>query len=313
VRANPSEEVNYDRNTAASPSPWDFRTNEPPLSREGTLRAQIAHSHEGSTGIPSRSNSLQRHTRNDSSGTGMNSIPEYVDGPNSNSRKHDYDVQSMETSLGSPRAVRNPIPAPSVTVRSEFPTLTRSRQQQSLTCLITIEIPEGKWRPTPEDVRSRPPLPGGSSSNAGEYNAVRSPGVATQHSNPQFDSQPSLDEVTEELHARVDNWHGLDFSRFGKLRLHSHIRVGKDRRAWQDLDCYLFSEMLICVKERKVSRAATFDEPSSVEADKPRCTLKGSILIKKHLKEVETFPGKFDFGIWFCFPLILKQRRTSSR
>jgi hypothetical protein len=79
-----------------------------------------------------------------------------------------------------------------------------------------------------------------------------------------------------------------DHDRFGKLRLHGHIRVGKDRRAWQDLDCYLFSEMLICVKERK--SAPTTD--LSGEIRKPRCTLKGSILIKKHLKDVETSAGK---------------------
>jgi hypothetical protein len=282
-----------------SPSPWEVRGNEQQPSREGTVRAQLAQSHEGSIGIPSRSNSLQRHTRNDSAGTGMNSIPEYADGPNSTTRRHDYDVQSMETSLASPRsAVRNPIPAPSVTVRSEYPTITRSRQQQPLTCLITIEIPEGKWRPNPEDVRSRPLMTGGPVSNAGDFSSIRSPVTTNQHSNIQFDQQPNLDEVTEELHARVDNWHGLDFSRFGKLRLHSHIRVGKDRRAWQDLDCYLFSEMLICVKERKVSRAATFDEPSSLDSEKPRCTLKGSILIKKHLKEVDTFLGKFTTKFW---------------
>jgi Pleckstrin homology domain len=80
-------------------------------------------------------------------------------------------------------------------------------------------------------------------------------------------------------------------TRFGKLRLHGHIRVGKDRRAWQDLDCYLFSEMLICVKERKQPPINQFDGPSDTK--KPKCTLKGSILIKKHLKEVETFAGSF--------------------
>jgi hypothetical protein len=303
------DQGNYDRNTSASPAPWDTRPSEQPsLSREGTLRAQIAQVQEGSIGVPSRSNSLtQRHIRNDSAGTGMNSIPEYGDATNSNTRKHDYDVQSMETSLGSPRgAVRNPIPAPSVTVRSEFPTLTRSRQQQSLTCLITIEIPEGKWRPSPEDVRSLPSMMGGTASNVGDYSSIRSPGIAPRNIG-RFNTQTNLDEVTEELHSRVDHWHGLDFSRFGKLRLHGHIRVGKDRGAWQDLDCYLFSEMLICVKEKRVSKTVAYDGPSSAQPEKPRCTLKGSILIGKHLKEVETFLGKLNPPLSFWFSLTLNR------
>lgn len=78
--------------------------------------------------------------------------------------------------------------------------------------------------------------------------------------------------------------------RFGKLRLHGTIRVGKDRQSWQELECYLFAEMLICVKEKKGA------QPQYMEGDSKRkmtrCTLKGSILIKKHLKQVESVPGK---------------------
>jgi len=75
--------------------------------------------------------------------------------------------------------------------------------------------------------------------------------------------------------------------RFGKLILHASIRVGKDRHSWQDLDCYLFSEMLICVKERKPAQQASWDGAEQTRSPKPKCTLKGSILIRKHLKQVE--------------------------
>ena len=84
----------------------------------------------------------------------------------------------------------------------------------------------------------------------------------------------------------------LTTTRFGKLRLHCHIRVGKDRRAWQDLDCYLFSDMLICVKERKVAQNTQHDGIIGADPKKPKCTLKGSILIKRHLRTVEMSPGK---------------------
>ena len=81
------------------------------------------------------------------------------------------------------------------------------------------------------------------------------------------------------------------FFRFGKLRLHGTVRVGKDRQQWQELECYLFSEMLICVKEKKVSpQTPQWGSVNSFgeEQKKSKCTLKGSILIKKHLKHVES-------------------------
>ena len=226
----------------------------------------------------------RQHGRTDSGTTGVASSNDYA--ATHEGRRHDYDVQSMETSLSSPRGLlKSPIPAPTVTVRSEFPTLSRSRQQQSLTCLVTVEVVEGKWRPDPSDMRGPPPLP--SIAGAPEsFGREKSPANSRQF-DQQYEPTEVLDEITEDLHARVDNWHGLDFSRFGKLRLHGHIRVGKDRQSWQELECYLFSEMLICVKEKKIAPQPQW-EGSDVSANKKtKCTLKGSILIKKHLNQVE--------------------------
>lgn len=81
----------------------------------------------------------------------------------------------------------------------------------------------------------------------------------------------------------------LTSPRFGKLRLHGTIRVGKDRQSWQELECYLFAEMLICVKEKKGAQPQYVENESKRKMT--RCTLKGSILIKKHLKQVESMPG----------------------
>jgi hypothetical protein len=84
--------------------------------------------------------------------------------------------------------------------------------------------------------------------------------------------------------------------RFGKLRLYGTIRVGKDKQSWQELECYLFAEMLICVKEKKLP-AGQWEESVSPMKKTTRCTLKGSILIKKHLNEVsESASGKGSFG-----------------
>lgn len=212
-------------------------------------------------------------------------------------RQHEYDLQAMEASLASPKAVaRNPIPAPTVTVRSEFPTINRSRQQQTLTCLITVEVSDNKWRPDPDDLQSAPPAP---QQRLEEQFPPRPPSPArSAQSAPRFvpyESPEVLEEMTENLRSRVDNWHGLDFSRFGKLRLYGTLRVGKDKVSWQELECFLFAEMLICVKEKKSS-----NPPPQWDDGAPRkttrCTLKGSILIKKHLNEV-TETGHMDENV----------------
>ncbi|EFW22404.1 hypothetical protein D8B26_000911 [Coccidioides posadasii str. Silveira] len=229
-----------------------------------------------------------QHVRNDSEVTGTATSGDYSDTHQSSiGRRHDYDVQAMESALSPrPGMMKNPIPAPIVTVRSEFPTLNRSRQQQSLTCLVTIEVPDGKWHPDLETLRHAPHIP------ALPREELQSPLKPMHPSNQgssrgQYEAQEDFDEIAEDLRSRVDNWHGLEFDRFGKLRLHGRLKVGKDRRSWQELECYLFSEMLICIKEKKPPATSPFDDPSTKRKNS-RCTLKGSILIKKHLKEVET-------------------------
>lgn len=245
-----------------------------------------------------------RHNRSDSEATGAASSNGYPETTQSGSRRtHEYDVQTMETSLASPRSIpsRNPIPLPTVTVRSEFPTISRSRQQQTLTCLITVEVPDSKWRPDPEDLQMAglPPLPPPSAaaplSGGIPHHSVR---MDDQYSSPPspkaapppprfypYESREVLEEMTESLRGRVENWHGLDFGRFGKLRLYGTLRVGKDKVSWQELECYLFAEMLICVKEKKLPPSQQWDE-NGAPRKATRCTLKGSILIKKHLNEV---------------------------
>jgi hypothetical protein len=200
----------------------------------------------------------------------------------------------METSLTSPRAnARNPIPAPTVTVRSEFPTISRSRQQQSLTCLVTIEVPDSKWMPDPGDLQGAAQPQAPPARNADDSASVaRQPSPA--RTVPRFfpyESPEVLEEMTENLRSRVDNWSGLDFSLFGKLRLWGTLKVGKDRISWQELECYLFGEMLICVKERRGQRAQQWAEGSPSGTARglktTRCSLKGSILIKKHFNDVQ--------------------------
>lgn len=245
------------------------------------------------------------HGRNQSGDTGMASNTDYAETHHhSTGRRHDYDVQSMETTISSPRHMaKNPVPAPTVTVRSEFPTLSKSRQQQSLTCLVTVEVIDGKWQPNPEDLRSPPPLPATIPEEV--YDApTPKPEPRSQSSRdmrkpaePSQEDLQELERVKEELYGRCENWHGLDFQRFGRLMLYGNVRVGKDKQTWQELECYLFTEMLICVKVKKSSPGDSqhWDGPDGPK-QRTRVTLKGSILIKKHLKQVEIVPGKRIIG-----------------
>ncbi|KAF2100364.1 von Willebrand and RING finger domain protein [Rhizodiscina lignyota] len=263
VKSNRSLDLRDDpRDGYDAATPWD-RDPRPDTSRSASAR-DVHYGEKSQARDFSENNSSRLHNRNDSGVSGPSN--EYADPHAPVARRHDFDVQSMETTLNSPKtANRNPIPAPHVTIRSEFPTLTRSRQQQSLTCLVTVEVAERKWKHEPEPESSQRAQTTTKLAKAPSQNFVR--------------ATPMDQSVAERLRDRVDNWHGLDVSRFGKLHLHAHIRVGKDRRTWQDLECYLFSEMLICVKEKRV--------PSDSQVGKVRCNLKGSILIKKHLRQVD--------------------------
>lgn len=62
-------------------------------------------------------------------------------------------------------------------------------------------------------------------------------------------------------------------SRFGKLLIHDALSVSKDGQHWQLLNCYLFSNMLICVKEKQAGNGASSGKFS----------LKGSVMIQVRL------------------------------
>lgn len=230
----------------STPIPWDSQTEQERPNSRGSLHrrdsAQAQDSRDprqkqrdaekeareiqrdrieryGSQSRPQQYKRNDSHNRNESRDTGgVKSSGEYGEPHNTTGRRHDYDVQSMETALSSPRAsiTKNPIPAPSVTVRSEYPTLTRSRQQQSLTCLVTVEVPEGKWSLDPADLRGAPVLPPmqQDSNTYSNSNRPTSP-VKSHQAEWQTETPEILEEITEDLRVRVDNWHGLDFQRYG--------------------------------------------------------------------------------------------------
>ncbi|KAG5957305.1 hypothetical protein E4U58_006197 [Claviceps cyperi] len=249
--------------------------------RESSIKSNHRDSRESSL---DRHNSL-RHLRSDSDAKGSPSCGAYSESVQSSHWHHGYDVQAMETTPGSPRATSRNISPPTVTVRSEFPTISRSRQQQTLTCLVTVEVADNKWRSDAEESSyHQAPRALANIDEVSTRSATRAPSAISRLT--PYEPPEVLELMTEHLRNRVENWYGLDFGRFGPLKLHGTLRVGKDKVSWQELECYLFAEMLICVKEKKPSATSSQWEEGSAAPKPTRCTLKGSILIRKHLNEV---------------------------
>lgn len=197
---------------------WDARTARDPTSefvarpynREsrdtGSQRERVERLTAGS----------RRHHQRDESNAALSG--DYDTQRHVNGRRHDYDVQSMESDRSHRTSTKNPIPAPTVTIRSEFPTLNRSRQQQPLACLVTVEIPEGNWRPDAEDLERT--TAGQSPPRDDPYGSTRL-STAPEPRPMQLEPQENFDEIAEELRMRVDNWHGLEFQRWAPLYLSS--------------------------------------------------------------------------------------------
>ncbi len=223
VRSASVNDVSSRSQPTPTPSTWDNQAQPRPISGESEARPLRADSNvsnrsnnresrDGRNGYNSTS-SRNGHNRNNSEMTGTASSAGYPETTQSGpGRRHDYDVQAMETNLTSPRAsvTRNPIPPPTVTVRSEFPTMNRARVLQTLTCLVTVEVPDNKWRPDPDDLREATPQPGQRAED--NYVAPPSPAQSAAKFYP-YESPELLDEITENLRVRVENWHGLDFAR----------------------------------------------------------------------------------------------------
>ncbi|RMZ83094.1 hypothetical protein DV738_g1186, partial [Chaetothyriales sp. CBS 135597] len=257
VQSVARNETSPPRATSATPMPWDMPSHArhddsgsiaEHLSPNGRETSNRDSSDSQRMRIERLHISRKSHSRN---GSGNTSSAEFQQETSSHTRRHDYDLHAMETSVqhAQHKDVKSPVPSPSVTLRSEFPTLTRSRQQQSLTCLVTIEVPEARWEAQHDESGNAPPVPPlPADAHPRGHEQL---GAAARRTFRPFESHETLEEMTKELKARVDNWHGLEFQRFGTLRLRDFVRVGKDRQSWQELECYLFGEMLICIKEKK--------------------------------------------------------------
>lgn len=272
------------RGSAATPMPWDRHNGRDDgasvyeASQKIDARDPYSDSRETQRMRIERYGPTSQHSRTNS---GNESSGDHHSQENfAASRQHAYDVHAMESTLPDEmiKPYRPAIQPPLVLVRSEFPTITRSSHQQSLTCLVTVEVPDTRSSQQGFDNHMSSAAPAAQSINATSFSFH-----TAQDQFAPLQTSLELIRATADLKSKIDNWHGLEFSKFGGLRLFGVLRIGKDQKLWQELECYLFEEMLICVKEKNGSTPI-----STSDGRQPnKCVLKGSILIKRHLQEVQ--------------------------
>ncbi|KAH9951186.1 Pleckstrin homology domain-containing protein [Amylocystis lapponica] len=177
----------------------------------------------------------------------------------------------------------NYIVSPSIQVRSEFSSLTRtSEASQPLTCIVVVELPgkrvsthvPGTVMPLPEpyghktegssshSVRSSP-LPEYSMSPPGNGN--REPPSRAQTMSPMSQDSPlhphhlqeetvsedsPFNAITEDLRNRIIDWKGHPLSGLGPLQMYDLLAVRRDTLV-REFFVYLFKEAIICVVEEK--------------------------------------------------------------
>jgi hypothetical protein len=206
------------------------------------------------------------------------------------------------------------IVAPSIQVRCEFPSITRtSDPSQPLTCIVVVELPAKRLAgstpgpiisdpypvaPSPvsrQASRSSPPTPHEYASPS-SYQNDTPVNVQEEHQQNFVDPFPAPDEespfaaITEDLRNRIIDWKGHPLSGLGPLQMYDLLSVRRDTIV-RDFFVYLFQEAIICVVEEKKrglsrllgeSNAATGGNPGQ---HKGVLRLKGRIYIR-HIKHV---------------------------
>ncbi|KAG8792913.1 hypothetical protein FRC12_004499 [Ceratobasidium sp. 428] len=196
--------------------------------------------------------------------------------------------------------------APAISVRSEFPSITRVHEPtQGITCLITVELPSRRGsapvpgpvmpapqahapQPQPQRYASPPPPSAPPEDTPGPYSY-----------NPTPPANSRFARVAEDLQIRLVDWKGHPMAALGPLQMFDILSVRRDSLV-REFYVYLFKEAIICVLEEKkkslgrllASSSATttsFDAASLASSspanNKSVLRLKGRIYIR-HIKRL---------------------------
>ncbi|KAK9465499.1 hypothetical protein V1512DRAFT_265617 [Lipomyces arxii] len=201
---------------------------------------------------------------------------------------------SLFTPLFPPPSVAPPTPPskrrvldPKVSITSANPAVARSNAEQYLSCLVKIEVPHNVYSSN---------FLGMASKNAHK--------VTPQ--TPRSDDMASSEHVYRYLKTRlhsVERYRSLDLSLFGPLRLWGLLGVTYNGSR-QNLDCYLFDNFLLCVKEKFFNADSDRNvSPSSLPSGS-QLTIKSLVNLKKHLTGVDriTNTNSFDLKLNLSMP-----------
>ncbi|KAK9476741.1 hypothetical protein V1514DRAFT_344442 [Lipomyces japonicus] len=167
------------------------------------------------------------------------------------------------------------IPDPKLTIIPSTPAIVRSLEEQGFSCVVRLEIPQGiPITIDPIDIRRR------------------------TLSKSRFQDFSSPDSVLDYLKSKLERFHrykSLDIASLGKLRLWGRLGVGY-MDAWQALDCYLFRDFLICVKEKNGNSQDLSSSPSQI-SPMDRLTIKSFLCLRKHLLNVIVNNDNNDYNL----------------
>ncbi|KAK2462704.1 hypothetical protein APHAL10511_005222 [Amanita phalloides] len=188
--------------------------------------------------------------------------------------------------------------APSIQLRSEFPTLTRTNDpSQPLTCIVIVELPGKRPSgnvpgPAPTPVihdnyvlRSRPAhLSVAIPDDLGD--SPKQDPKATTIIHREEDSPFSA--ITEDLRNRIIDWKGHPLSDLGPLQMYDLLSVRRET-AIREFYVYLFKEAIICaVEEKKRGLGRLLSDQSSIAtsgSSRGVLRLKGRIYVR-HVRNV---------------------------
>ncbi|KAF7309771.1 hypothetical protein MIND_00349000 [Mycena indigotica] len=231
------------------------------------------------------------------------------------------------------------IVAPSIQVRPEFSSITRSSDNsQPLTCIVVIELPGKRITsgPVPGPVMSDIRTQSRSGHSSPRPDSTRRHELSDHrddHSPPQYPSshghEPEEDSpfnaITEDLRNRIIDWKGHPMSDLGALQMYDLLGVRRDAIV-REFYVYLFREALICVAEerkrslgRLLSNASGISEAqSSSTTGAPRgvLRLRGRIYVR-HIKHVTASSSAGEMSLTIdmedelaSFILIFKERAS---
>lgn len=105
--------------------------------------------------------------------------------------------------------LKNPIPAPNIHIKSEYPNLIRSKDAQTLICVVTVEVPDGRWKPSKDELGQLRRIPETRSAQSNHSDSDDGP----EDEEDWEENMEDLERAERLLKDRVDNWHGLPFAR----------------------------------------------------------------------------------------------------